>query len=230
MPARKRLAAIDSCHRCAGHQGRDRTLSLMKEQFWWPGMLKTLLTVIRNCGRCKQFEAKGELPGMQPIICTEPMELVHIDYVGMEVTVAAKEKPVVKNVLVVVDHFTRCKNWKNTPLIIPPGVSPLGKFTSKTLGRVSAHNYFYEMRNSPISNSKHWGVFPHTISSIKCGTLPYQIYIVTFIFIFCDNKYDFQIFNLHNKYGFENCSSVHYAPVNFCACKIVHKLVIIMRP
>ena len=43
---------------------------------------------------------------MNPILCTEPMELVHIDYVGMEVTVAAKEKPVVKNVLVVVDHFT----------------------------------------------------------------------------------------------------------------------------
>ena len=44
---------------------------------------------------------------MQPIVCTELMELVHIDYVRMEVTVAAKEKPVVKNVLVVVDHFTR---------------------------------------------------------------------------------------------------------------------------
>ena len=44
---------------------------------------------------------------MQPIICTELMELVHVDYVGMEVTVATQEKPVVKNVLVVVDHFTR---------------------------------------------------------------------------------------------------------------------------
>ena len=44
---------------------------------------------------------------MQPIICTEPMELVHIDYVGMEVTIATDKKPVVKNVLVVVDHFMR---------------------------------------------------------------------------------------------------------------------------
>ena len=35
------------------------------------------------------------------------MELVHADYVGMEVTVAAQEKPVVKNVLVIVDQFTR---------------------------------------------------------------------------------------------------------------------------
>ena len=34
------------------------------------------------------------------------MELVHIDYVGMEVTVVTQEKPVVKNVLVVVDPFT----------------------------------------------------------------------------------------------------------------------------
>ena len=107
VPARKRLAAIDGCHCCAGHQGQDRTLTLMKERFWWPGMSKTLLTVTSNCGCCKQFEAKGELLGMQPIICMEPMEVVHIDYVGMEVTVPAKEKLVVKNILVVVDHFTR---------------------------------------------------------------------------------------------------------------------------
>ena len=44
---------------------------------------------------------------MQPIICTEPMELVHVDYIGMEVMVSTQEKSVVKNVLVVIDHFTR---------------------------------------------------------------------------------------------------------------------------
>ena len=70
-------------------------------------MSQALLKAIANCGRCIQYEAKGQLPLMQPIICTEPMELVHIDYVGMEVTIATDNKPVVKNVLVVVDHFTR---------------------------------------------------------------------------------------------------------------------------
>ena len=44
---------------------------------------------------------------MQPIICTKPMELVHIDYVGMEVMVVTNKKPVVRNVLVVIDHFMR---------------------------------------------------------------------------------------------------------------------------
>ena len=95
------------CHQGAGHQGRDRSLSLMKEQFWWPGMANALFLFIQNCGRCKQFEAKCQIPEMEPILCTQPMELVHIDYVGMEVTVATQEKPVVKNVLVIVDHFTR---------------------------------------------------------------------------------------------------------------------------
>ena len=78
----------------------------MKECFWWLEMSQALLKAVANCGRCIQYEAKGQLLLMQPIICTEPMELVHIDYVGMEVTVATDKKPIVKNVLVVVDHFT----------------------------------------------------------------------------------------------------------------------------
>ena len=44
---------------------------------------------------------------MEPILCTEPLDLVHINYVSMEVMVGVKEKPVVKNVLVIEDHFTR---------------------------------------------------------------------------------------------------------------------------
>ena len=47
-----------------------------------------LCLAIQNCGRCKQFEAKCQLPRMEPIVCTQPMELGHIDYIGMEVTVA----------------------------------------------------------------------------------------------------------------------------------------------
>ena len=103
----------------------------MKERFWWPGMSQALLKSVANCGKCIQYEAKGQLPPMQPIIRTEPLELVHIDYVGMEVTLAMDKKPVVKNVLVVIDHFTRyvqafvTKNHK-----------------ARTTARVLYNNYF----------------------------------------------------------------------------------------
>ena len=94
-------------------------------------MSQALLKAIANCRRCIQYEAKGQLPPMQPIICTEPMELVHIDYVGMEVTIATHKKPIVKNVLVVVDHFTRYVQafvTKNN--------------TARTTARLLYNNYF----------------------------------------------------------------------------------------
>ena len=131
VPVNRRQVAIDMCHRNAGHQGRDRTLSLMKGQFWWPGMTMALCLAIQNCGRCKQFEAKSQLPGMEPILCTQPMELVHVDYIGMEVNVAAKEKPVVKNVLVMVDHFTHYFQAFVTK-----------NHTARTTARVLYNNFF----------------------------------------------------------------------------------------
>ena len=70
-------------------------------------MSQALLKAIANCGRCIQYKVKGQLPLMQPIICTELMELVHIDFVRMEVTIATDKKPIVWNMLVAVDHFTR---------------------------------------------------------------------------------------------------------------------------
>ena len=50
---------------------------------------------------------KPRYPPLEPILCTEPLDLVHIDYISTEVMVGVKEKPVMKNVLVIKDHFTR---------------------------------------------------------------------------------------------------------------------------
>ena len=105
VPGLKRQAVIDGCHHYLGHQGRDCMLSLLRERFWWPGMAQRMKLSIHNCEKCCIFEAKPQIPPMEPILCTEPLDLVHIDYVSMEVTVGVKEKPVVKNVLVVEDHF-----------------------------------------------------------------------------------------------------------------------------
>ena len=106
VPGLKWQAVIDGCHHYLGHQGRDHTLSLLRERFWWPGMAQRMMLSISNCEKCHIFKAKPQIPPMEPILCAEPLDLVHINYVSMEVTVSIKEKPVVKNVLVVEDHFT----------------------------------------------------------------------------------------------------------------------------
>ena len=69
-------------------------------------MIQETIYSIHHCARCIKFKAKVQKPGLEPILCTEPMDLVCIDYVKMEVTVGVKEKPEVKDMLVVEEHFT----------------------------------------------------------------------------------------------------------------------------
>ena len=167
IPTVDQQAAIDGCHRSVGHQGRDRTLSLMKERFWWPGMSQALLKAVANCGRCIQYEAKGQLPPMQLIICTEPMELVHIDYVRMEVTIATDKKPVVRNVLVVVDHFNRYVQTFVTK-----------NHTARTMARVLYNNYFSVFGFPQTShvgsrNGILWEGHCGYVQPAQCGKDPY---------------------------------------------------------
>ena len=62
VPGLKWQAAIDGCHHHLGHQGRDRTLSLLRERFWWPGMAQRMMLSVRNCEKCHIFEAKPQIP------------------------------------------------------------------------------------------------------------------------------------------------------------------------
>ena len=38
VPKTHWVATLNGCHRDAGYQGHDHTLSLLWECFWWPGM------------------------------------------------------------------------------------------------------------------------------------------------------------------------------------------------
>ena len=107
VPACKHQVALDLCHRDVGHQGRDRTYSLLQERFWWPKMRTQMMMALQNCEKCKIYEKKDPKAPLCTITATEPMDLVHIDLVGMEVTVETKKKLVVQKILVVTDHFSR---------------------------------------------------------------------------------------------------------------------------
>ena len=108
VPVSKRQAAIDLCHRDTGHQGRDRSLSLLYERFWWPKMQTSLISSLKACKWSRMYEGKNPVPPLVNITsASQPMDLVHVDFVGIEVTVSTSKKPVVQKLLVAVDYFSR---------------------------------------------------------------------------------------------------------------------------
>ena len=107
VPQRHRGAALDGCHREAAHQGQRRSAALMQECFWWPGMTRDLRNCIKKCSCCRKYEAAPPVAPMKPLACSRPGELLHVDFTSIEETVPVKEDPVIRNVLVLQDHFSK---------------------------------------------------------------------------------------------------------------------------
>ena len=102
-----RSAALDGCHHEAAHQGQHCSLSLMQEQFWWPGMAHDLRNHIKKCGRCRKFEAAPPIAPLKPLTCSGPGKLLHVDFTSIEETVPLQEEPIIRNVMVMQDHFSK---------------------------------------------------------------------------------------------------------------------------
>ena len=100
-------AALNGCHQNAGHQGHDRTLSLLQECFWWLGMAKQMRQVIKTCRCCLQYEGSNPKVPLCPIVDTTPLDLLHVDFTSIETTMELDRSPQVANVLVFKDHFTK---------------------------------------------------------------------------------------------------------------------------
>ena len=107
VPQRHRGTALDGCHQEAAHQGQCHSTALMQECFWWPGMTQDLRNHIKKCGHCRKYEAAPPVVPMKPLACSGPGELLHVDFTSIEETVPLKEHPVIRNVLVLQDHFSK---------------------------------------------------------------------------------------------------------------------------
>ena len=102
VPKIFRERALSGCHDDVGHQGILRTLSLLRERFYWPGMQEEATQYVMRCSRCLRRKTPPQVAPLQPILVTQPLELVHMDYLSLE-----PSKGNIENVLVITDHFTR---------------------------------------------------------------------------------------------------------------------------
>ena len=107
VPQIHRSAALDGCHHEAAHQGQHRSLSLMQERFWWPRVTRDLRNRIKKCGHCRKFEAAPPIAPLKPLTCSGPGELLHVDFTSIEETVPLWQEPVIRNVMVMQDHFSK---------------------------------------------------------------------------------------------------------------------------
>ena len=78
----------------------DRTLLLLQDRVYWPGMSKDVREHIRTCDRCEQFKNQPDREEIDQTEAQYPLEMVHVDFLMI-----GGKKDI--NVLVVTDHFTR---------------------------------------------------------------------------------------------------------------------------
>ena len=107
VPKAHHFTTLNGCHRDAGHQGHDHTLSLLWECFWWLGMANQMQQYIRSCVHCLQHEGNLSKMPLHPIVSTTPMDLFHIDFISIDMTPELNRLPKVANVLVFQDHFMK---------------------------------------------------------------------------------------------------------------------------
>ena len=62
---------------------------------------------LKSCMHCLQYEGKLSKVPLHPIVSTTPMDLLHVYFTSIEMTMEAKRLPKVTNVLVFQDHFTK---------------------------------------------------------------------------------------------------------------------------
>ena len=125
LPQQLTEKALTGCHDQVGHLGRDRTLSLLRERFYWPSLYKDAIEHLDSCRKCKLRKSRVPRAELVPIQASRPMELVHLDYLYLEPC-----KGQVENVLVITDHFTRYAQ-----------AFPTKSQTAKVTAKVLWHNF-----------------------------------------------------------------------------------------
>ena len=104
LPSCLRQPILESLHDSSGHQGRDRTLALVRRRVFWPGMSKDVGLYCASCPRCCTAKALRPTvkPSMGHVLADKPLELLAIDFTMLEKASDGRE-----NVLVMTDVFSK---------------------------------------------------------------------------------------------------------------------------
>ena len=66
VPKAYRARALAGCHDDVGHQGRMRTISLLRERFFWPSMQEEATQYVVKCSRCLRRKTTPQVAPLSP--------------------------------------------------------------------------------------------------------------------------------------------------------------------
>lgn len=104
VPIALQPEVLTSLHQQHGHQGVERTLELVRQRCYWPGMSADVAQWVQECERCQQAKDVAPIPRsyMGHLLASRPNEIVAIDFTVLEPSQAGQE-----NVLVMTDVFSK---------------------------------------------------------------------------------------------------------------------------
>lgn len=104
LPAAMKEQVLTEVHQKHGHQGVERTLELLRQRCYWPGMSTDVTDWCQKCERCQV--AKANVPParspMGHLFASRPNEILAMDFTVLEPTRSGLE-----NVMVLTDVFSK---------------------------------------------------------------------------------------------------------------------------
>lgn len=102
LPDVYKAEVLKGIHDDVGHPGVERTTRLVRERFFWPGMLADIEQHVKKCNRCLRRKAKiSQRAPLHSVTTTYPLQLVCMDFLTLEPARG------IGNILVITDHYTK---------------------------------------------------------------------------------------------------------------------------
>jgi len=89
----------------AGHMGQDKTIELIRRNFWWPKMNERIIDFVRSCPECQQNKATRH----QPYGLSSPLELPYAPWqsIAMDFITELPLSEGCDQLWVIIDRFTK---------------------------------------------------------------------------------------------------------------------------
>jgi len=127
IPAGTVQQILESEHetKVAGHMGQDKTIELIRRNFWWPKMNERIIDFVRSCLECQ----KNKTARHQPFGLISPLELPYVPWqsIAMDFITELPISEGCDQLWVIIDRFTKMAHFV-----------PLQEKTAQDLARIFA--------------------------------------------------------------------------------------------